>query len=235
MSRTKRNGRKLVTTIAVVTMSLAAANASAEVARTLDAVQGLNHAVAEAYAPLHPYWVPQMGVHWGVPGPSVILAVADHDVVAAYEIIVPEVAGWFPWFDQAEGEPMIHPELGPVYTQHIYVTDPQTVIEGRRPSYVPMKWSELVAVNPKLGEYGPISDWIPRMGFHYGPSSPGPALLVMVGANDEVFGFEIIQPAEHGWHPWFDQPEGEPMMFPFGPAYTQHVYVVDPGTIAAIQ
>ena len=225
-------GRKLVVLLAAFAWGLSGLVATAEVARTLGEVRALNRAVAEAYAPLHDEWVPQMGVHWGVPGPSVLLAVGADQVVAAYEILVPETAGWFPWFDQPEGEPMIHPQLGRVYTQHIYVSDPRTVNEGQRPSAVGMTWSELVAANPKIADYHAISDWVPGMGYHYGPPAPGPALLVMVGRNEEVFGFEIIQPAEQGWHPWFDQPDGEPMMFPFGEAYTQHVYVVDPSRIA---
>ena len=228
----RHRGRTLVVFLVVIAWSLSGLVAAADVARTLEEVRALNRAVADAYAPLHEEWVPQMGVHYGVPGPSVLLAVGTDGVVAAYEIMVPEVAGWFPWFDQPEGEPMIHPQLGRVYTQHIYVTDRTTVNEGQRPTAIGMTWTELVAANPKIANYGAISGWVPGMGYHYGPPAPGPALLVMVGQDEQVFGFEIIQPAEQGWHAWFDQPEGEPMMFPFGPAYTQHVYIVPPSSIS---
>ena len=227
----RHRGRTLAVLLASVFWGLSSLVAAADVARTLDEVKALNRAVAEAYAPLHEEWVPQMGVHWGVPGPSVMLAVGADGVVAAYEIMVPEAAGWFPWFDQPKGEPMIHPQLGRVYTQHIYVSS--TVNEGQRPAKIGMTWPELVAANPKIADYGDISGWVPGMGYHYAPPTPGPALLVMVGDDGEVFGFEIIHPAEQGWHPWFDQAEGDPMMFPFGPAYTQHVYIVSTSQIGA--
>ena len=214
-------------------LGIAVLSAQPEPARTLEDIQRLNRSVADSYVALHGEWVPSMGIHWGVPGPAVVIAVADGGVVAAYEIIVPEQAGWFAWFDQPEGEPMVHPELGRVYTQHIYVALPESVQPGTTPTFVDMTWSELVAVNPGLADYVRISEWVPRMGYHYGPAEPGPALIVMVGSNDEVFGFEIIQPADLGWLPWFDQPEGEPMEFPFGLAYTQHVYVMDPAGIHA--
>ena len=69
-----------------------------------------------------------MGVHWGVPGPGVLMAVGSGGIVAAYEILVPEIAGWFPWFDQAEGEPMVFP-FGPAYTQHVYIVPTSHVTE----------------------------------------------------------------------------------------------------------
>jgi hypothetical protein len=217
----------------VAVLGTAVVSAQAETARTLEEVQSLNEAVAAVYVPLHDEWVPQMGIHWGVPGPAVVLAVTDSGAVAAYEIIVPEHVGWFPWFDQPEGEPMVHDVLGRVYTQHIYVMPPESVQQGAEPTFVEMTWSDLVAANPHIADYVPISEFVPHMGYHYGPAEPGPALLVLVGRNGEVFGFEIIQPADQGWQPWFDQPEGEPMEFPFGVAYTQHVYVVDPAGIDA--
>ena len=228
----RNRGKTVAVLLASFAWGLSGLVADAEVARTLDEVKALNPAVAEAYAPLHEERVPQMGVHWGVPGPSVMLAVGADRVVAAYEIMVPEAAGWFPWFDQPEGEPMVHPQLGRVYTQHIYVTDRASVNEGQTPVAIGMNWAELVAANPKIADYSAISGWVPGMGYHYGPPAAGPALLVMVGHDGEVFGFEIIQPADQGWHPWFDQAEGEPMMFPFGPAYTQHVYIVPMAHIA---
>lgn len=94
----------------------------------------------------------------------------------------------------------------------------KTLNQSVAAAYVPLH-EEWV---PQMGVH-----WgVPGMGYHFGPPTPGPALLVMVGQDEEIFGFEIIQPAEQGWHPWFDQPESEPMMFPFGPGYTQHVYIV---------
>jgi hypothetical protein len=212
-------------------LGIAVLSAQTEPARTLEDVQSLNDAVAGMYVAMHEEWIPYMGVHWGAPGPAVLVAVADDGTVAAYELIVPEQAGWFPWFDQPEGDPMVLPELGRVYTQHIYVTHPESVEPGATPIHVELNWSDLVAVNPGIADYVRISEWVPQMGFHYGPPELGPALVVLVGEDEAVYGFEIIQPADLGWLPWFDQPEGEPMELPFGLAYTQHVYVVNPADI----
>ena len=157
----RHRGKTIAVLLASLFWGLSGLVAFADVARTLEEVKALNRAVAEAYVPLHEEWVPQMGVHWGVPGPSVMLAVGADGVVAAYEIMVAEAAGWFPWFDQPEGKPMIHPQLGRVYTQHIYVTDRSTVNEGQRPATIGMTWPELVAANPKIADYGDISGWVP--------------------------------------------------------------------------
>lgn len=87
---------------------------------------------------------------------------------------------------------------------------------------------EYVALNPGLEYYGPLhEDWVPAMGIHWG--APGPHVTLGVGHGGQVVVIEVIYPDAIGWHPWFDQPEGEPMnMGPMGMVYTQHVYVVDP-------
>lgn len=72
-------------------------------------------------------WVPQMGYHWGhTEGPNIVLALGEENEVNAFELIVPEEQGWFPWFDQPENEPSeIGGEL--VYTQHIYIVPPESI------------------------------------------------------------------------------------------------------------
>lgn len=80
------------------------------------------------YQGLSPF-IPSMGVHQGVMGPHVTLAVSKGGAVNAFELIVPEAAGWQPWFDQPEGQAMELEGLGKVYTQHIYVTNPQGIMD----------------------------------------------------------------------------------------------------------
>lgn len=80
------------------------------------------------YKELSPF-IPGMGIHRGVEGPHVTLAVSKEGTLNAFEAAFPASAGWFPWFDQPEGQPMELPGIGKVYTQHIYVTDPRGLVE----------------------------------------------------------------------------------------------------------
>lgn len=199
------------------------------VARTLDEWKGFNPSL-EHYGPLHTEWVPEMGIHWGAPGPHLTLGVAHDDVVAVVELVVPAAAGWNPWFDQPEGEPMDLEGMGDVYTQHVWITERDTVVEGQRPAPLPLTFDALKEANPALEQYEEISEYVPGMGYHYGVR--GPAVVLAVGHAGEINAFEIITPAEQGWFPWLDQPEGEPMELPgLGEVYTQHLYVVDPATV----
>ncbi|MFN2364539.1 MAG: hypothetical protein ABR596_09575 [Halarsenatibacteraceae bacterium] len=47
------------------------------------------------------------------------VVLADDDTIVAVKLVVPEENGWLPWFDQPEGKPQPHPELGEVYSQRI--------------------------------------------------------------------------------------------------------------------
>ncbi len=78
------------------------------------------------YGPISEF-VPNMGIHVGVPGPHLTVMVDNAGMVAGFELVVPAVAGWAPWFDQPEGQPMELPGLGPVYTQHLYLVDPGAI------------------------------------------------------------------------------------------------------------
>ena len=210
---------------ALVLVGTVHAQGDRQVARTLDEFVALNPGL-EHYGPLHEDWVPAMGIHWGAPGPHVTLGVGHGDQVVVIEVIYPEAIGWHPWFDQPEGEPMELGPMGMVYTQHIWITEPASVVEGGEPTFLPLTLEALTAANPALAEYQQLSEYVPHMGYHHGMMGPG--LVLAVSPEGEINAFELIFPADQGHFPWFDQPEGEPMnMGPMGMVYTQHVYVVD--------
>lgn len=184
----------------------------------------------EMYQPMHQGFVPEMGMHYGVPGPHLTVVVAEGDVISAYELIVPEEAGWQPWFDQPEGQPTTIEGLGSAYTQHVYVTERSSVIEGQRPVLLNLDLDTLTDANPALQQYSALSPYVPGMGIHYGVA--GPAVIVVTAENGDINAFELISPVDEGWFEWFDQPEGEPTTIEgLGEVYTQHLYVVDQATI----
>jgi len=216
----------IILATALVLIGVANAADERQVARTLSEYTALNPGL-EHYGPLHEDWIPAMGIHWGAPGPHVTLGVGYDDQVVVIEVIYPEAIGWQPWFDQPEGEPMELGPMGMVYTQHIWITDPTTVVPDAEPTFVPLTLEALTEVNPALAAYERISEYVPHMGYHYGMMGPG--LVLAVSPEGDVNAFELIFPVEGGHFPWFDQPEGEPMELPgLGQVYTQHVYVVDP-------
>ena len=222
--------KSLVALVAGLFLSaVAAASAEREVARTLDEWMAINPAL-EQYQALHEEWVPAMGIHWGVPGPHMTLGVGHDNHVVVVEVIYPQEIGWYPWFDQPEGEPMDLEGVGLVYTQHIWITEPGSVQPGQDPVYLPLTLEALTAANPALEQYQRMSDYVPQMGYHYGVM--GPALVLAVSPEGDINAFELIFPVEQGWYPWFDQPEGEPMELPgLGEVYTQHLYLVEPATL----
>ncbi|MFZ5816995.1 MAG: hypothetical protein ACOY93_17165 [Bacillota bacterium] len=93
---------------------------------TLAELTALNPALAQ-YQALSPY-IPGMGIHLGVPGPSLVLATSNEGTVNAVEVLVPAAAGWFPWYDQPEGQPFELEGLGQVYSQHLYLTQPDGLV-----------------------------------------------------------------------------------------------------------
>lgn len=222
--------KSVLTLITVLCLAaLSSALAEREVAVTLDEWRAIN-ASLEHYQPLHEHWVPAMGIHWGVPGPHVTIGVGDDDVVAVVEVIYPPQVGWFPWFDQPEGEPMELEGFGPAYTQHIWISDPGTVQPGQTPTMIPLTLEALSETNPALAQYEQMGGYVPHMGYHYGVMGPG--LILAISPEGDINAFELMFPAEQGWYPWFDQPDGEPMVIPeVGEVYTQHLYVVDPMTL----
>ncbi len=87
----------------------------------------------------------------------------------------------------------------------------------------------LTELNPALTYYSLDEHFTPNMGMHL--IAPGPHMTIVLGDNDTVVAVELVVPEEHGWLPWFDQPEGEPTELPIGIAYTQHIYLADRATI----
>jgi hypothetical protein len=92
---------------------------------TFEWLKQMNPALTK-YQPLSEF-VPNMGVHHGVPGPHVTVMTDSAGMVTGFELVVPSAAGWQPWFDQPKDQPMELPGLGKVYTQHIYLVDPASI------------------------------------------------------------------------------------------------------------
>lgn len=93
---------------------------------SLEELKQLNPKLA-VYEALSPY-IPSMGIHMGVKGPGLVLAVSSEGTVNAVELMVPSTDGWFAWFDQPENAPMEMPGMGSMYTQHVYLTNPQGLL-----------------------------------------------------------------------------------------------------------
>ncbi|MGM0421057.1 MAG: hypothetical protein ACQEQG_08645 [Bacillota bacterium] len=182
---------------------------------------------ALAHYELNEHFTPQMGMHMIVPGPHLTVVVAGEGTVVGVELIVPEEQGWLPWFDQPEGEPTTLP-IGVAYTQHIYLADRTSINLGQKPALLAdiptelLTLSQLKQINPALDQYMYLSEYVPGRGRLYGPTGAGLGILV---DNEEVVrGFELAFPAEAGWRPWFDQPEGEPQPHPeLGQIYSQSI------------
>lgn len=85
----------------------------------------LNPALAK-YQPLSEF-VPNMGIHQGAPGAHVTVLTDNAGMLVGFELVVPAVAGWQPWYDQPQNQPSELPGLGQVYTQHLYLVDPSTI------------------------------------------------------------------------------------------------------------
>lgn len=92
---------------------------------TYDLLKQLNPALSK-YQALSEF-VPNMGVHNGVPGPHVTVLTDRTDRVVGFELVSPAAAGWFAWFDQPKDMPMELPGMGMVYTQHIFLVDPASI------------------------------------------------------------------------------------------------------------
>jgi hypothetical protein len=115
--------------------------------------------------------------------------------------------------------------------------------EQGNPTCVSLSLERITELNPAVAEhYGhvAIAPCKPRMGLHYAPFLDGqptgaPSVVLSVDpVTHKVVAAEVIVAPEQPWQPWFDQPEGgEPTEIAPGiHAWTQHVYLVDPATIA---
>jgi hypothetical protein len=98
-----------------------------------------------------------------------------------------------------------------------------------------MSLDQLQALNPAVvAHYGQISPCVPHMGVHYAavvdgrPAMAPSVVLVVDPVNGNLTAMEILVPSDMPWQPWYDQPEGEPLVLGPGMSlWTQHVYLVD--------
>lgn len=72
-------------------------------------------------------FVPIMGHHFVSEGPHLTVFVAGEGTFLGAELIVPVEEGWFPWYDQVEGDFEEYPELGEAYTQTVWIADPAMI------------------------------------------------------------------------------------------------------------
>ncbi len=116
------------------------------------------------------------------------------------------------------------------YTQTIWFIPPT---QAANPVVTPGLTSlqALTAINPGLSRARRLTPFIPGMGYLWG--SNGFGVLVMVGRNGAVTGFQGTFPIDLGWQSMYDQLpnhiDSEPMLHLSG--YTQRIYLVPPTTI----
>lgn len=64
-------------------------------------------------------YIPGRGSLYGPEGPGLGILLDEDETILGFELVFPAETGWFAWFDQPEGEPQPHPELGEIYSQSI--------------------------------------------------------------------------------------------------------------------
>lgn len=93
---------------------------------TWDYLVALNPKLS-AYGEISPF-VPNMGFHMGTQGPHLTILKDSAGKVTGVELVVPsDSTPWMPWFDQPEGQPFDLHGVGMVWTQHVYLVDPNTI------------------------------------------------------------------------------------------------------------
>jgi hypothetical protein len=123
---------------------------------------------------------------------------------------------------------------GTFYTQTIWFVAPTSVRPGRAPLNVASaltSFDRLKGLNPKLGSADRLTDFLPKMGYHWGHHGPG--LVVMVDRAGRVTSIEGTFPATVGYQTYFDQLQGHVDVdrVTGEQVYTEHVWFVDPNTI----
>lgn len=151
--------------------------------------------------------------------------------------------GWYPWFDQAEGEPTVLMAWLDVYTQQVYLAIPEVEFE-RLPigmlSYLarggsiklgmqlPLNFYDLKAVNPKLEHYQQLGPPVSEDGSIVLYAPQGPGMSFVTEENGDILALMFISPAQAGWESWAQQPPGEPLKHPvLGEIYTVSVFLRD--------
>lgn len=175
-------------------------------------------------------WVRNMGVHYGHPGPGLNVMVNRSRELVAVEAGFPAFRGWQPWYDQPRDQP-----AGAIYTEHLYFVAPAAIT----PTMSKTVRSDLTgyprfaAVNAvKTQHYTNLGPDPDARAITEGP--PGFGLRVLVANNGPVVGLVAVWSSHDplGWRPWFDQPQGRPLLDPkLGSIYTQHLWLVDPGSL----
>jgi hypothetical protein len=86
-------------------------------------------------------------------------------------------------------------------------------------------WANLEHYNGYLVSYVRLTPWVANMGYHYGHR--GPSLILLQNTDHQVVAAEIGLPASGGWHPWYDQPRGQPA----ATLYSEHLFFTSPVAI----
>jgi hypothetical protein len=180
------------------------------------------------YRPLTPF-VPHMGSHWGHLGPSLVVLRTKSGPVVGAEVRLTGTRR--PWYDPAPGH---FPAT--VYTQHLYFVPPAS-IRPLMPQGTPSNlasWPAFARTNPTWNHYA-VSLGPDPSGRAQEEGPRGPGLRALLDRKGHVVGLLAAWSASdpQGWRPWFDQPKGHPVEDPvWGKAYTQHLWLVDPRSLA---
>jgi len=153
--------------------------------------------------------------------------------------------GWFPWFDQEEGEPTTVMADGDIYTQQIYFAPPAD--DGERLpltflSYLnrggiikleggpALNFFQLQEINPGLEYYDTRDCPFSHDGSMVFFAPPGPGLGFIGEENGKIYGVIYLHPRESGWMRWFFQEEEDFVFHPdLGELYTIDLILRDPG------
>ncbi len=152
--------------------------------------------------------------------------------------------GWFPWFDQAEGDPTTVMADGDIYTQQIYFSRPDSDVE-RLPltflSYLnrggiiklegppSLNFFQLQEINPGLEYYEIMDCPFSHDGSMVFFAPPGPGLGFIGEENGSIWGVIYLHPKGSGWMRWFFQEEEDPVFHPeLGELYTIDIVLKEP-------
>lgn len=73
-------------------------------------------------------FVPSIGYRHVTPGPGLIVGTDGEELVAVFGGIFPsENDEWFPWYDQPHGQAREFPDVGPAFSQHIYLVKKEDI------------------------------------------------------------------------------------------------------------
>ncbi len=152
--------------------------------------------------------------------------------------------GWYPWFDQNEGEPASSLVFGSMYTQQIYLYQPVAGFSkmplenlsyesrgefgfAKTPA---LNFFELKAINPKLEYYQKMEPAVSDAGDIVFFAPPGPGLAFVTEENGDILAMMATFPGEEGRPSWAEQARRYPIQHPvLGDIYTANLYFQEPG------